>query len=98
MKVELMPGIENISGSMKSKRGARLVFKTYSKGRDKKETRAYWVRDSSYKRTSPLSDKERNAKTLFAMRVKYVNERVRMGIDRKQAWDEARKKFPTDPL
>ena len=63
MKVTLPPGIESISGSMKSKNGVRIVYKTYTKPSIKRpggkpETRAYFVPESSYQRTTPISEKE----------------------------------------
>ena len=63
MKVTLAPGIESISGSMKSKNGVRIVYKTYTKPSIKRpggkpETRAYFVPESSYQRRTPISQKE----------------------------------------
>ena len=63
MKVTLPPGIESISGSMKSKNGVRIVYKTYTKPSIKRpggkpETRAYFVPESSYQRRTPISQKE----------------------------------------
>ena len=63
MKVTLPPGIESISGSMKSKNGVRIVYKTFTKPSIKRpsgkpETRAYFVPESSYQRRTPISQKE----------------------------------------
>ena len=70
MKVTLPPGIESISGSMKSKNGVRIVYKTYTKPSIKRpsgkpETRAYFVPESSYQRTTPISEKEKCIRTQF---------------------------------
>ena len=63
MKVTLPPGIESISGSMKSKNGVRIVYKTFTKPSIKRpsgkpETRAYFVPESSYQRRTPVTQKE----------------------------------------
>ena len=70
MKVTLPPGIESISGSMKSKNGVRIVYKTYTKPSIKRpggkpETRAYFVPESSYQRRTPISQKEISNRSKF---------------------------------
>ena len=76
MKLTLPPGIESISGSMKSKNGVRIVYKTYTKPSIKRpggkpETRAYFVPESSYQRRTPISEKEKCIRTQFKAAVAY---------------------------
>ena len=78
MKVTLPPGIESISGSMKSKNGVRIVYKTYTKPSIKRpggkpETRAYFVPESSYQRRTPISQKEIIVRTQFKAATAFVN-------------------------
>jgi hypothetical protein len=97
-KTELLPGIASISGTIRKKNGERVLCVTRTDRNGNKNTRVYLRHDSDYKRKTPLSQKERNARSLFSMRAEYANACVKAGIPRKQAWDEARKKFPTNPL
>ena len=76
MKLTLPPGIESISGSMKSKNGVRIVYKTYTKPSIKRpggkpETRAYFVPESSYQRRTPISEKEMCIRTQFKAAVAF---------------------------
>lgn len=70
MKVELMPGIQRISGSFKSRDGKQLVFKTYSRRGGQPETRAYMM--ESRKRVSAPSEKERAQRQLLSEASQYV--------------------------
>ena len=68
MKVDLMPGIASMSGKLKSKSpyGKDMIFKTFRRADGKTETRAYFAPKGGYKRTTPLSDKEIEARKRFA--------------------------------
>ena len=70
MKVTLAPGIESISGSQKLKNGVRVVYKTFRKPSAKRPggepmTRAYFVHESSYQRSTPISEKEIAVRSKF---------------------------------
>ena len=78
MKVTLAPGIESISGSQKLKNGVRVVYKTFRKPSAKRPggkpmTRAYFVHESSYQRSTPISEKEIAARAKFREATVYVN-------------------------
>ncbi len=68
MKVDLMPGIASMSGKMKSKSpyGKDMIFKTFRRPDGKTETRAYFAPKGGYQRSTPLSDKEIEARKRFA--------------------------------
>lgn len=57
MKVEFMPGIESVSGSLKQKNGNRLVF-THRRSDKSGQGRLYLRHASDYQRSTPVSDKE----------------------------------------
>ena len=68
-----MPGIESISGSMKQKKGSRIVFKTFSKPSvnrsSKTETRVYLMQRKE--RSSSLSENEIRCRERFAQATRY---------------------------
>ena len=68
MRIDLMPGIASMSGKLKSKSpyGKDMIFKTYRRPDGKTETRAYFAPKGGYQRTTPLSDKEIEARKRFA--------------------------------
>lgn len=68
MKTTLPPGIQSISGSMKSKsqNGVRIIFKTYTRRNGKPETRMYLRTEESLKRKTPPSEKEITIRNRFA--------------------------------
>ena len=85
MKVTLMPGIAEISGSTKTKHGKRMVFMTRTNNQGKRETRMYLRTDDDYKRTKPFSEKEKHAQELFAKRQAIVSELMATGQCRSKA-------------
>jgi hypothetical protein len=91
MKVELMPGIKSISGSIKQKNGRHMVFKTFNRPDGKKETRAYSI---IYERRTSYSPKEKAAQERFAICAQAV-KRIRLvaRINRKEAWELAKQSY-----
>ena len=85
MKVDLMPGIASMSGKLKSKSpyGKDMIFKTFRRPDGKTETRAYFAPKGGYKRTTPLSDKEIEARKRF----------VRFSFIFKQMSEETKQKY-----
>ena len=85
MKVDLMPGIASMSGKLKSKSpyGRDMIFKTFRRPDGKTETRAYFAPKGGYKRTTPLSDKEIEARKRF----------VRFSFIFKQMPEETKQKY-----
>ena len=73
MKVEFMPGIAAMSGSVKTKNGDRLVF-MHRQSDGKGHGRAYLRSKESYQRSTPVSDKEIAARVLFQNRVQLVKQ------------------------
>ena len=71
MKVEFMPGIASMSGTVKTKNGDRLVF-MHRASDGKGHGRAYLRTQKDYQRSTPVSDKERVARSLFATRAQLV--------------------------
>lgn len=88
MKVEYMPGIESITGSIKDKvTGKRVVF-TRCRSDKPGHGRMYFRSNNDYVRSTPLSDKEIKARQLFAERQAQARELVRAGKCKslKEAW------------
>jgi hypothetical protein len=79
MKVTLMPGIAEISGSTKPKHGKRMVFMTRTNSKGKRETRMYLRNADDYQRTTPPSEAELAARSLFARRQAYVQHLLASG-------------------
>ena len=73
MKVEYMPGIAAMSGSMKFKNGHRLVF-THRESDGKGHGHAYLRTKENYQRSAPVSDKELAARVLFEKRSNLVRQ------------------------
>ena len=73
MKVEFMPGIASMSGSVKTKNGDRLVF-MHRQSDGKGHGRAYLRTSKDYQRSTPVSDKEKVARSLFAIRAQLVKQ------------------------
>ncbi len=73
MKVEFMPGIASMSGTLKGKNGYNLVF-MHRQSDGKGHGRAYLRSKDSYQRSTPVSDKERVARSLFAIRAQLVKQ------------------------
>lgn len=91
MKVTLIPGIAEISGSTR-KHGKRMVFMTRTNSEGKRETRMYLRNDDDYKRKKPYSDAELAAQDLFSRRQKYVKQLLDNGCrSRAEAWKIAKK-------
>lgn len=65
MKVTFMPGIESISGSMKSPTGKKLIFRHYQ-GDKSGHGHVYMHNSSDYQRKKPLSENEKAARKQFA--------------------------------
>jgi len=85
MRIDLMPGIASMSGKLKSKSpyGKDMIFKTFHRPDGKTETRAYFAPKGGYKRTTPLSDKEIEARKRF----------VRFSFIFKQMPEETKQKY-----
>jgi hypothetical protein len=98
MKVTLLPGIAEISGSIKQKNGNKIVFMTRTNSQGKRETRAYMRDKSSYQRTGKPSKKELNARSIFTLRQAYVTELLTSGkvSSRAEAWKLAKLAYPVD--
>lgn len=73
MKVEYMPGIAAMSGSMKFRNGSRLVF-THRDSDGKGRGRAYFRSKNDYQRSAPVTDKEQAARVLFEKRAHLVKQ------------------------
>ena len=73
MKVEFMPGIAAMSGTLKYKNGNKLVF-MHRASDGKGHGRAYLRTSKDYQRSTPVSDKERVARSLFAIRAQLVKQ------------------------
>ena len=73
MKVEFMPGIAAMSGTLKDKNGNKLVF-MHRASDGKGHGRAYLRTSKDYQRSTPVSDKERVARSLFAIRAQLVKQ------------------------
>ena len=95
MKITLMPGIESISGSIKSARGKRTVFITRTNAKGKRETRMYLRSAADYQRKTPVTEKEMAARSLFARRQTRVRELRKAHKFRtlKEAWDFVRQEI-----
>ena len=66
-----MPGIAAMSGTLKDKNGNKLVF-MHRQSDGKGHGRAYLRTQKDYQRSTPVSDKERVARSLFAIRAQLV--------------------------
>ena len=97
MKVTLLPGIAEISGSINQKNGNKLVFMTRTNSKGKRETRAYLRDKSSYQRKGKPSKNELAARSLFTVRQEYVTQLLHSGKvrSRAEAWKIARLEYPT---
>ena len=71
MKVEFMPGIAAMSGTLKGKNGYKLVF-MHRQSDGKGRGHAYLRTQKDYQRSTPVSDKEQVARSLFALRARFV--------------------------
>ena len=58
MKTNLFPGIQNLSGTIKSPSGKKVIFKTFKRANGTTETRAYFVSPDSYQRRTKIKPKE----------------------------------------
>ena len=93
MKVELVAGIESVSGKC-----GNMIFKTFKRPNGKTETRAYFnpYRTSRWEkvnpRKTPPSHAEIKARSLFARRQAYVQELLASGRyhDKREAWNIAK--------
>ena len=95
MKVELMPGIKSLSGTLKAQNGTRLVFMTRkAPTTSQTKTRLYIRHEDNYRRSSPLSDAEIKARqrfTTFALAVKNMPEERKQQFAKE--WQKAKYKF-----
>ena len=73
MKVEFMPGIAAMSGTLKSRNGYKLVF-MHRQSDGKGHGRAYLRTQKDYQRSTPVSDKEIAARVLFQNRAQLVQQ------------------------
>ena len=94
MKVTFIPGIESISGSMKTKHGKRVVFRKMQG--DKPGTGHMYIHGANdYKRKSKPSAKEMEGRKLFEARSKCVKELMRANrtLTKKEAWEIAKREI-----
>ena len=73
MKVEFMPGIASMSGTLKGQNGYKLVF-MHRQSDGKGHGHAYLRTKKDYQRSTPVSDKEIAARSLFATRAQLVKQ------------------------
>ena len=66
-----MPGIASMSGTLKGRDGYKLVF-MHRASDGKGRGHAYLRTQKDYQRSTPVSDKERVARSLFAIRAQLV--------------------------
>jgi len=94
MKVELIPGIASISGTLyKGKNGMRIVATTRkAPTTNKQKVHMYLRSEESYQRKTPYSKEELKRQELFAKRQSYVKELMAAepGLTKKEAWDIAK--------
>ena len=90
-KVDLMAGIQNISG-----KAGNFVFRTYRRRDGKVETRMYPYK--KYERTTKLRKTELAARSLFTRRQAFVQELLSSGQCRSkaEAWKIAKEQIPAD--
>ena len=94
MKVEFMPGIAAISGTLKGKNGDKLVF-MHRQSDGKGHGHAYLRSKESYKRSTPVSDKEIAARSLFQKRAQLVKQLMteRRCKTKAEAWQIAKEQI-----
>lgn len=94
MNIELIPGIASISGTLyKGKNGLRIVATTRKAATaNKQKTRLYLRTADSYKRKTPVSKAELDAREIFAKRQSYVKQLMAAdpGLSKKEAWAKAK--------
>jgi hypothetical protein len=93
MKVTLPRGIASISGTISRSGEQQLVAKTFKRPDGTKETRMYWM--ARQQRTTPVSDREINARNRFAQMAQEVSRRIEAGDrrPRKIIWAEVKHTF-----
>ena len=95
-KTQLQPQILAISGAI-----GNMIFRTYTKPDGTKETRVYrnpYFKQngrSSCERKTPVSDKERAARSRFSLMAKAVNDRIKAGDQRPRSeiWQDVKQQF-----
>ncbi|MBR4548154.1 MAG: hypothetical protein IKO66_08965 [Paludibacteraceae bacterium] len=94
MKVEFMPGIASMSGSVKTKNGDRLVF-MHRASDGKGHGRAYLRTSKDYQRSTPVSEKEIAARALFQNRAQLVKQLMteRRCKTKAEAWKIAKEQI-----
>ena len=94
MKVEFMPGIAAMSGTLKGKNGYKLVF-MHRQSDGKGQGRAYLRSKESYQRSTPVSDKEIAARSLFQNRAQLVQQLMTEGRckTKAEAWQIAKEQI-----
>lgn len=94
MKVELIPGIASISGTLcKGKNGYRLIATTRKAPTTNPDRMHLYLRhEDSYQRSTIPSEKERAVRALFARRQAYVQELLASGKyhSKAEAWKIAK--------
>ena len=92
MKVTFMPGIDSVSGSMRNRKGERIVF-TKHRGDQPGHGRMYIRSERTYRRTGEPSERELRARALFAQRRAYVEQLIADGKCRTkaEAWTIAKR-------
>jgi hypothetical protein len=71
MKVEFLPGIASISGSIKPSKGKRIIFRHFASDLPGQGHVTICAPDA-YRRKTPVSERELAAKRLFSRRASYV--------------------------
>ena len=94
MKVEFMPGIAAMSGTLKGKNGYKLVF-MHRQSDGKGHGRAYLRTPKDYQRSTPVSDKEIAARVLFQNRAQLVQQLMteRRCKTKAEAWKIAKEQI-----
>jgi len=94
MKVQLMPGIKSISGTMKKNRdGSRVEFRTFHRPDGRTETRMYVC--NKHERTTPVSKKEWEQRARFCAMSAEVHRRIKAGDkrSRKEIWEDVKAEY-----
>ena len=96
MKVEFLPGIAHISGSTKPQMGKRMVFRHFKSDKPGHGHLTICSSDT-YKRRTPVNEREIAAKRLFSVRAAYVKQLIdhTPGLTRAQAWAMAKADIPS---
>ena len=97
MYVELIPGINVASGTLlKCKNGSRIIFTTRrAPSSNPRKMRMYIRPAESYRRKTPVSEREMQARSLFSRRQAHVLNLIAANpkLSKKKAWEIAKKEI-----